>query len=116
MHMLTRLDSDRSRTFALLGALTALALALDLWQVAARRAGETTWFENAVCTVSAPLQQALVGTVGFAEWQWQAAVGARKLAGENARLRAQVAELEGQLSQLAEKRLADRRESALLSS
>jgi rod shape-determining protein MreC len=113
--MLARLDNDRSRTFILLAALTALALALDLWQVSARQTGRTTWFENAVCTVSGPLQQALVSTVAFAEREWQAAVGARRLVQENTHLQARVAELDGQLSQLTERRLADKRASALLS-
>jgi rod shape-determining protein MreC len=113
--VLARLDNDRTRTLMLLAALTALALALDLWQVSARRAGRTIWFESVVCAISSPLQTALLGTVQFAEREWTAAVGARQLGEENARLQARVAELEDRLSHLTEDRLAAQRARLLLS-
>ncbi|MCJ7441081.1 MAG: rod shape-determining protein MreC [Thermoanaerobaculaceae bacterium] len=112
--MLARLDSERSRTLLLLVALMAAALALDLWQVAARRVGRTAWFESAVCSVAHPLQAILTGSIRFAEQEWAIAVGARKLVKENAQLRARVAGLEHEVSALAEERLAASRTGKLL--
>ena len=112
--MLARLDRDRSRTLLLLVALMATALALDLWQVAARRAGRTAWFESAVCAVAHPLEAILTGSVRFAEQEWAIGAGARKLFKENAQLRARVAALEDEVSALAEERLAASRTGKLL--
>ena len=111
----SRRESDRSRTLLLLVALTVCALTLNLWQLAARRAGRALWFENVICTVSSPLQRALLGTVRFAESEWLAVAGAKSLVERNARLEARVGELEGQLSQVREADLARARVSGVLS-
>lgn len=113
--MLSHLDRARSRALLLLVALMALALALDLWQAAARRAGQTAWFESAACALARPLQTALTQTILFVEQQWAIAVRARTLFRENARLRGRVAELEQSLSAIVEERAADARTSKVLS-
>ncbi len=116
MRILSRFDSDRSRTVILLVALIALAMTLDLWQVSARRRGGTAWFETVVCGISAPMQQVIAGMTRSAERGLQAAHGAREFAREDAQLRARIAELEGRLSHRTEDSLASRRAVELLSS
>ncbi|MFB3883499.1 MAG: rod shape-determining protein MreC [Armatimonadota bacterium] len=113
--MLARLHTERSRTALLFAALTVCALALNLWQLGARRAGRSLWFESAICAVSSPLQRALLGSSRFLENEWLAVTGASRLRDRNARLEARVAELERQLSQTTEARLSGARARRLLS-
>jgi rod shape-determining protein MreC len=113
--MIARLRSERGRTAVLFAGLAVFALALHLWQGAARRGGGATWLDSAVCGVSRPLQQILTSCADFVEREWLATVHARDLIDENADLSARVAMLEATLSRSDEERAAYGREAALRS-
>jgi len=113
--MTARFQGQRSRSLLLLCTLVLLALGLDLWQSVAQRAGNQTWFDNAVTTISCPLQRALLSATWRTEKAWKTIAYGRQLTQENARLAAEVAALEAQLTRLQEARAASQREHALLS-
>jgi rod shape-determining protein MreC len=111
--MIARLDSSRNRALVLAVVMLVIAMGLDLWQQAARKAGATTWFENLVCTVSRPLQTALIAGADAIDREWMATVHARDLIDENAQLWDRVAALESALLQVQEARLAAERVHSL---
>ncbi len=111
--MIVRVYNQKNRTVLLLVALCIVALGLDGWQQAARRAGHGTALDNVVCSVSAPLQTGLITGARLMEKEWLAMFRARELEKENAQLIARVAALEDQLSQATEERGAAEREQTL---
>lgn len=113
--MIARLGERRARTVLLICVLTVAALALDLWQWTAARSGSRSWFDEAVCAAAQPVQGALLSGTRWIERSWEAAVHARELEAENAELKARVAALEDELSQMVEARTRKAREAALLS-
>jgi rod shape-determining protein MreC len=113
--MIARFDSPRSRTAVLLSALLVAALVLDLWQYTAQRAGRSSSFDNAVSTISYPLERGLLQTKSGIEQAWAWVARGHYLAGENERLAAQVAALESRLVALEEGRAESERQEALLS-
>jgi rod shape-determining protein MreC len=111
--MVARLDGHQKRTVLLLAALFALGIGLDLWQVAARRHGGRTWFDSAICSVSRPVQSALLGVARRSERMWLMLVHARELERENVRLAEREAELEAALADAREAEAAACREQGL---
>jgi len=114
--VIARLHSERSRTLLLLIGLTAVVVGLDVWQRAAQRRGESTWFEGSICAVSRPLQTTLLSSAQFFDREWMATVRARDLIDENAELAARAAALENLLSEMKEQRAAAERAAAVRSS
>ncbi len=113
--MTSRLDSQARRTLTLLACLIVGALALDMWQHAARLAGGQSWFDSGISAISYPLQKALLVSTSEIEDAWMA-IGRGRLLGErNAELADRVASLELQLIALQEARAQSDREAALLS-
>jgi len=113
--VVARLHSQRSRNLLFLVGLTVLVVGLDLWQSAAQRGGESSWFDGTVCALSRPLQNTLLSTAQFIDREWMATVHARDLIDENAHLAARVAALESLLSGVEEQRTAAERAAALRS-
>ncbi len=113
--MIARFDSPQSRTLLLLSAFFLTAFGLDLWQQAAQRAGRHTWFDNAVSTISYPVQRALLRTKSKVEDTWLSLARGRELTRRNRRLAADVAALKAQVLALEEAGVQSQREEVLLS-
>jgi rod shape-determining protein MreC len=111
--MIARLDSSHNRALVLAASMFVVAMGLDVWQQAARRAGTTTWFDNAVSGVARPLQTALVVGADAIDREWMATVHARDLIDENTQLWDRVAALESALLQVQEARAASERVASL---
>jgi len=112
--MTSRLDSQARRTLTLLACLIVGALALDMWQHAARLAGAQTWFDSGISAISYPLQKALIVSTSEIEDAWMAIGRGRLLQERNAELADRAASLELQLIALQEARTQSDREAALL--
>jgi rod shape-determining protein MreC len=110
-----KLKSQPSRTVVLIALLVALALALDLWQDAARRRGGQTWFDDIVCAVSHPVQGVLLSAARGIDRARLAFLHAREIEHENVRLAARTAQLEAALADLRETDGAAHREHDLRS-
>jgi len=113
--MVVRVEDQRNRAILLLCALSVTALALDAWQSAAQRAGRQMWLDNLICATAAPVQSTLLGAARRVEAAWTAVGRGRRLAEENARLSAKVAELQARVSDLWERSTQADRERALRS-
>jgi rod shape-determining protein MreC len=111
--MIARLDNSHNRALVLAVSMFVVAMGLDLWQQAARRAGTTMWFDSAVCAVARPLQTTLVVGADAIDREWMATVHARDLIDENAQLWDRVAALESALLQVQEARAAAERVASL---
>lgn len=113
--MIARFDSPASRTLLLLASLLVVAVGLDFWQRSAQCVGAHSAFDNAVCTISYPLQRALLQGKSAIERSWASVARGRALERQNEQLAARVADLEARLLQLEEARDASERARALLS-
>jgi len=111
--MIVRVSRPRNRALLLLCLLAAIALGLDAWQRAARRAGERMWLDSAICATAAPLQSVVLHVSSGVQAALTAAAKTRSLSRENAELSAKVADLQARLDSLEEEYGELRRERDL---
>ncbi len=95
--VLRKLDDRKYRLLTLVVSLCLLSLALDAWQHAAPRRGGHLWLDGMVCASASPLEGLLAQAARSGEQGYASLATRRQWRQENAALRAQVAELQGQL-------------------